>query len=310
MAATRRTALTFLFTDVEGSTRLMERHPRAYGAALLRHDAIVREAVDAGGGRIFETLGDGVYAAFPRPAGAVKAAFRAQTALAGERWGEVGTFKVRMALHPGPVEPRGAHYYGPPLYRCARILALLHGGQVVLSAAAARAGLPPGAGLLDLGEHRLRDLSRPERLFQLLHPDLPAGFPPLRSAGAGAGGDPPAARWQLRVRDPSGAARVVPLVESTATIGRSPACTVWLDSPYASRQHARIELHPDGPVLTDLGSRNGSHLNGRRVERSARLRGGDVITIADAVLECVERTASGTATLIFGPGPGGLPADG
>jgi pSer/pThr/pTyr-binding forkhead associated (FHA) protein len=107
------------------------------------------------------------------------------------------------------------------------------------------------------------------------------------------------------VREPSGAARVVPLVEATATIGRSPACTVWLDSPYASRQHARIELRSDGPVLTDLGSRNGSHLNGRRVERPILLRGGDVIAIADAVLECVERSASATATLVLGAGPGG-----
>jgi class 3 adenylate cyclase len=300
MAATRRTALTFLFTDVEGSTRLMERHPRAYGAALLRHDAIVRDAVEAAGGRIFETLGDGVYAVFPRPAGATEAALRAQAGLVAERWGEVGALKVRMALHPGPVEPRGARYFGPPLYRCARILALLHGGQVVLSAAAARAALPAGAGLLDLGEHRLRDLTRPERLFQLLHPDLPAQFPPLQGAAGGA----VVARWQLRVRDPSGAARVVPLAEATATIGRSPACTVWLDSPYASRQHARIEIDPDGPVLTDLGSRNGSQLNGRRVERSVRLRSGDVITIADAILECVERVSGGTATLIFGPGGG------
>jgi hypothetical protein len=260
--------------------------------------------VDAGGGRIFETLGDGVYAEFARPAGAAAAALGAQTALREERWGEVGALKVRMALHSGPVEPRGAHYFGPALYRCARILALVHGGQVVLSAAAARARLPPGAGLLDLGEHRLRDLTRPERLYQLVHPDLPARFPPLRAPGGGPAPASAAGRWQLRVRDPSGAARVVPLVEATTTVGRSPACTVWLDSPYASRQHARIELRPDGPVLTDLGSRNGSHLNGRRVERPVLLRGGDVITIADAVLECVERSEGATATLIFGPGTG------
>jgi predicted ATPase/class 3 adenylate cyclase len=174
--------VTFLFTDLEGSTRLLEAHPAAYREAVVRHHDLLRAAVEAHGGVVFETVGDAVYAAFDTPAGAVAAALAGQVALRAEPWGEVGELRVRMGLHSGEVERQDGHYFGVPLYRCARLTAAAHGGQVVLSeatAALARDALPEGAGLRDLGEHRLKDLQRPERVAQLVHRALPAAFPPL-----------------------------------------------------------------------------------------------------------------------------------
>lgn len=178
--------VTFLFTDVEGSTRLLERHPGAYAAAIARHHAILRDAVEAYGGCVFETVGDAVYAAFPAATDAVAAALRGQHELQASDWGALGALKVRMGLHTGEVERQGDHYFGVPLYRCARLTSAAHGGQVVVSSATAalvRDGLPAGAELHDLGEHRLKDLQRPERIFQLVGPGLSADFPSLRTPG-------------------------------------------------------------------------------------------------------------------------------
>jgi predicted ATPase/class 3 adenylate cyclase/DNA-binding CsgD family transcriptional regulator len=181
--------VTFLFTDLEGSTRLLEAHPAAYREAVARHHALLRRAVEAHGGAVFETVGDAVYAAFARPGDAVAAALAGQVALRAEPWGELGpgAVRARMALHTGEVELQGAHYFGVPLYRCARLTAAAHGGQVLLSGATAalvRDALPGGAALRDLGAHRLKDLARPERVFQLMDPGGPADFPALRSLDA------------------------------------------------------------------------------------------------------------------------------
>jgi predicted ATPase/class 3 adenylate cyclase len=179
--------VTFLFTDLEGSTRLLQAHPEAYREAVRRHHELLRRAVESHGGVVFETVGDAVYAAFERPTDAVAAALAGQLALQREAWGETGELRVRMAVHLGEVERQGAHYFGAPLYRCARLMGTAHGGQVVLSEVTAglvREALPAGAGLRDLGEHRLKDLARPERVVQLLHPALPADFPPLRTLDA------------------------------------------------------------------------------------------------------------------------------
>jgi predicted ATPase/class 3 adenylate cyclase len=174
--------VTFLFTGVEGSTRLLERFPTAYPAALARQATLVRGAIEAYGGVIFETVGDAVYAAFPRAADAVAAAREAQLALEAKPWGEVGAIRVRMGLHTGEVERRGDHYFGVALDCGAQLMALAQGGQVLLSGATAelvRSALPAGADLRDLGVRRLKDLAQPEHIYQLLHPDLPSEFPPL-----------------------------------------------------------------------------------------------------------------------------------
>lgn len=186
MAGLPAGTVTFLFTDVEGSTRLLERHPEAYAAAIVRHYAILRDAVEAHGGCVFETVGDAVYAAFPAATDAVAAALHGQHELQASDWGALGALKVRMGLHTGEIERQGEHYFGAPLHRCARLTSTAHGGQVVVSSATAalvRDGLPAGADLRDLGEHRLKDLQRPERIFQLVAPGLSADFPPLQTLG-------------------------------------------------------------------------------------------------------------------------------
>jgi predicted ATPase/class 3 adenylate cyclase len=178
--------VTFLFTDVEGSTRLLERHPEAYRSAITQHHTILRETVEQNHGSVFETVGDAVYAAFASAGDAVAAALRAQRDLRGAPWGEVGSLRVRMGLHTGEVERQGDHYFGAALYRCGRLMDAAHGGQVLLSSATAelaREALPAATNLRDLGDHRLKDLQRPERVFQLVAPGLAVDFPALRTLG-------------------------------------------------------------------------------------------------------------------------------
>jgi predicted ATPase/class 3 adenylate cyclase/tetratricopeptide (TPR) repeat protein len=185
--------VTFLFTDLVGSSRLWEEHPEAMKGALARHDQILRDAVEVHGGQVVKATGDGVHAAFGRAEDAVAAAVEAQVALDAERWFETGPLRVRMGLHTGTAETREGDYYGPALNRAARLAASAHGGQVVVSEATAvvvRDALLDGVGLEDLGEQRLRDLTRPERVFQLVHADLPREFPPLRSLEAVPGNLP------------------------------------------------------------------------------------------------------------------------
>jgi class 3 adenylate cyclase len=174
--------LTFLFTDVEGSTRLWERFPQAMKRALERHDSILRAAVTAAGGQVVKTTGDGLMAVFGSAAEGVRACLAAQRGLVEEPWPETGVLRVRMGLHSGEAQPRGDDYFGPAVIRGARIMAVGHGGQVLLSGASAALvadQLPEGAALMDLGAHRLKDLGRPEELFQLVHPALLHDFPPL-----------------------------------------------------------------------------------------------------------------------------------
>src|SRR5688500_39155 len=177
--------VTFLFADIEGSTSLWERDRQAMTAAVARHTALLDAAVHAHGGVHFKTVGDAVQAAFPTAPAAIAAALDAQRALLAEDWGEVGTLRVRMALHTGEAEPddRG-DYVSSPLNRLSRLLATGHGGQILLTQAVqqlSRGALPAGAELRDLGEHRLRDLLEPEHVYQLLHRDVPATFAALNS---------------------------------------------------------------------------------------------------------------------------------
>ena len=177
-------ALTFLFTDVEGSTRLWETEPVAMSAALARHDSLIREAIQRHAGHVFMTAGDAFCAAFPNAGKALEAACDAQRALAAEPWSEPVRIKARMAVHTGVVEIRDSGYFGQPLNRAARLLAAGHGGQILVSATAERGlreHLPAVAALRDMGERRLKDLIRAERVYQLVTPGLPADFPPLKT---------------------------------------------------------------------------------------------------------------------------------
>lgn len=174
--------VVFLFSDIESSTRLWEQYPVEMRAWLERHDAIVEDAVGSSGGQIVKTTGDGVMAAFTPGNAAVQASLAIQRGLHAEEWGPTESLRVRIGLHVGEAQSRGADYFGPTVNRTARLMAAAHGGQTLLSAAMARQvadDLPEGVCLRDLGLHRLRDLAEPEHAFQLLDPDLPQTFPPL-----------------------------------------------------------------------------------------------------------------------------------
>jgi len=176
--------LTFLFTDIEGSTRRWEADPGAMSVALARHDRIVRSAIESVQGELFKHTGDGACAVFRNASEGIAAAVAVQRALEHEDWGEAAPLRVRIAIHTGPAEVRTGDYFGPTLNRAARLMATAHGGQIIVSRAAAelsRETLPAGVALLDLGEHRLADLNQPEHVFQVTHPDLRGEFPPLRS---------------------------------------------------------------------------------------------------------------------------------
>jgi predicted ATPase/class 3 adenylate cyclase/Tfp pilus assembly protein PilF len=179
--------VTFLFTDIEGSTKLWEHDALAMQRALARHDEILRGVIEERGGYVFKTVGDAFCCAFPTAPDALEAALEAQRLLLKERWGESTTLRVRMALHIGAAEERDGDYFGPPVNRVARLMSAAHGGQVLLSLPTqelVRDQLPREVGLSDLGEVRLKDLFRPERIFQLLAPELPSEFPPLRTLDA------------------------------------------------------------------------------------------------------------------------------
>ena len=164
--------LTFLFADVEGSTRLVERYGSTASAALARYHELVANVATAHGGRIFERIGDGAYASFPEPAEAVAAADELQTALASEDWGTIGRLRVRIAVLGGSVEEHENRYYGRPLFRAARLQSLAAGGETLIAGATVAAlgrQVPDGAVLRDLGQQRLRDVPEPERVFALVH---------------------------------------------------------------------------------------------------------------------------------------------
>ena len=177
--------LTFLFTDIEGSTQLWEKHPEAMKDALAQHDSILRQAIESNRGKIIKTTGDGIHSVFEKAMDAVQATLISQRAFKDPISGLL--IRVRMGMHTGEAELRADDYYGQPLNRAARIMSIAHGGQVLLSSVSAelaREHLPADASLLDLGEHRLRDLVRSEHIYQLVAADLPMDFPALRSLNA------------------------------------------------------------------------------------------------------------------------------
>jgi len=183
-------AVTFLFSDIEGSTRRWEAEPQAMAWALARHNAILADTIARHHGQIFHSAGDGFCAAFADPSAAIAAAIAIQRALASEPWPTSEPLTVRLALHTSTASPQDGDYVGPPLNRAARLRDAAHGGQVLLSQATAglvRDTLPEGVTLRDLGLAQLRDLTRPEPVSQLVIPGLPDTFPPLRTTTAAPG---------------------------------------------------------------------------------------------------------------------------
>ena len=170
----------FILTDIEGSTRLWERHGDIMGAALAQHDAIMRQEIGRWGGRIVKHTGDGIFAVFEfgQP---LQFALQAQRQLRRCDWGAIGELRVRFAIHAGRAQERDGDYFGAAVSRTARLLAAGRGGQILLTAAVAgSARLPTGASLQNLGAHRLKDLSEALQIFELAHPELARRSFPLQ----------------------------------------------------------------------------------------------------------------------------------
>lgn len=183
---------TFLFTDIENSTRLWERYPTAMGQALARHDALLQEAIARCGGRIIKHTGDGFFAVFEGGT-PLQCALEVQQGLARADWGEIGELRVRIALHAGPAERRGDDYFGPTINRTARLLAAGWGGQILFTPQVLQSSpWPAGAAVQDLGYHFFKDLGEPQQVYGLQHPDLPLrDFPALRTLSAHPNNLPP-----------------------------------------------------------------------------------------------------------------------
>src|SRR5438477_5999516 len=176
-----RGTVTFLFTDIEGSTRLLKQFRARYGELLAEHERILRAAFDTHGGREIDTQGDAFFVAFPRATDAVAAAVEAQRRLREHPWPEGGEVQVRMGLHTGEPTVGGERYVGLGVHRAARIAAAGHGGQVLVSQTTRellRDDPLADISLRDLGDHQLKDLDEPERIYQLAAPGLLEDFPP------------------------------------------------------------------------------------------------------------------------------------
>ena len=174
--------MTFLFTDIEGSTRAWEEQSEVMHAALAVHDGLVRRAIEAHDGYLVKSTGDGAFAVFGSADAGVGAAVAAQVALAEADWPHDVALRVRMGLHVGPATEQNGDYFGLEVNRAARLTSVAHGGQIVCSGAVGELVREQFA-LVDLGEHRLRDLQSSVRVFQVEAPGLGAQFPPEWRAG-------------------------------------------------------------------------------------------------------------------------------
>jgi predicted ATPase/class 3 adenylate cyclase len=286
--------VTFLFTDLEGSTRRWEAHPREMKDALARHNTIVHGAVQSHGGVVFSTMGDGLAAVFALARDAVRAVLAAQQGLAAEDWGEVtGPLAARMGLLTGEGVPGGEHYLNQPLNRCARLMAAGHGGQALVSGSTellVREDLPEGCALVDLGEHRLRDLARPVRVFQLAGPGLRAEFPPLRTLEAFAG--------NLPVQLSSFVGRAGELAGLAAAMGSSPLVTVTGPGGVGKTRLAlqaaadQLPAFADGAWLCELAAAGDEQAMAQVVAAALRVRPRPGLSMAGSIVEFLRtRTA-------------------
>ena len=177
--------VSFLFTDIENSTRMWEQNPEAMRVALAEHDSLLHGLIAQHNGHVFKTIGDAFCAAFQTAPEAVNAAFAIQIALHQRlQPGQELPIRDRMGIHTGNTDERDGDYFGPTVNRVARLMSIGHGGQLLLSDITQSLVvhlLPAGASLLDMGNHRLKDLQQPEHVWQFCHPDLTQEFPPLRS---------------------------------------------------------------------------------------------------------------------------------
>jgi peptide/nickel transport system substrate-binding protein len=287
--------VTLLFTDIEGSTRMLSELQGRYAEVLAQHDRVLREAFAGHGGHEVDTQGDAFYVAFARAGDAIAAAVEAQRALAAAEWPTNGRVSVRMGLHTGEPAPGERRYVGLGVHRAARICAAGHGGQVLLSSATHELltdDMPAGLSCKDLGKHRLKDFDRPERVFQLVGPGMRREFPPLGPAKV-------APRWRS-TRIVIGVALLAACIATAVALwggrGSSAPAAVQADAvavidPVSARLMGQI---PVGAAPSTVASGPG----GVWVVNA----GGQSVTRIDPVTRTVRQTVA------VGNGPAGLAA--
>jgi len=284
--------VTFVFTDLEGSTRLWETEPDAMRVALARHDDIVRSHVEANAGHVVKTTGDGVLAAFGRAPAATLAAIEIQRALDAEDWPTSVPLRARMAVHTGEAEVVDGDYHGPPLNRAARLMSVAHGGQVLLSRAThslASALLPPDVEVVDLGELTLRDLSRPERVFQVIGDGLSDRIGTLRTVDAFPGNLP------VQVTSFVGRAHDIELIEETFTDRRLVTIT-GVGGVGKTRLALQVAAEllprfPDGAWFCELASAADAEEMFGVVAATMLIKPRSGVTLEEAVLESLREKA-------------------
>ena len=279
---------TFLFTDIEGSTRLWEEEPLRMREALAHHDALARAAVEEHGGCVVKTTGDGVHAAFDDPLAGVRAALAMQLALADAAAGNGLALRLRCGLHAGVHEMRDGDFYGSAVNRAARIMSAAHGGQVLLSGAVAALvadRLEAQASLRDLGTVRLRDLSTPERVFQLVHPVLRAEFPALRSLESTPNNLPQElTSFVGRERDVAGVRALVERSRLTTITGMGGLGKTRLAAHVAAEMQ---DAFPDGVWLVELADISDGRLVPQAVGNVLRVKEERAHPMAEVIAEHV-----------------------
>ncbi len=245
--------VTFVFTDVEGSSQRWETHREAMKAAVAHHDALMRATIERNRGYVFKTVGDAFCAAFHTPLDAVKAAVEIQRALAQTDFSAVEGLRVRVGIHTGHADERDGDYFGPTLNRVARLMSVGHGGQTLVSAATRELvhhDLPGSATLTDLGSHRLRDLTHSEQVWQLSIADLSSEFPPLKSLDA-LPNNLPIQPTSFRGREHD-LKEVKSLLDRHALLTLSGAGGVGKTRLAVQAGAALLEHYPDGVWLAEL----------------------------------------------------------
>jgi len=247
--------VTFLFSDIEGSTQRWEMHREAMKAAVARHEELMSAAIAQHGGYIFKIMGDAFCAAFPSAPQAVRAAIDAQRALTSEDFSAVGGVHVRMGLHTGFSEERNGDYFGPAVNRVARLMSIGHGGQVLLSGVTrdlAHNDLRADVALIDLGSHRLKDLTEAEQVWQLTIEGLPASFPPLKSLETIPN--------NLPIQPTSFRGRELDLAEVKSLLAQHKLVTLFGSGGVGKTRLALqvgaevLDLYPDGVWLADFAA--------------------------------------------------------